>query len=89
MLFLSSKRYLLLPPLSSTPFVIWLLWFAGLPSNFHEDSYVPPHEAPCILAELCRSHDGILLEAKGIREYWWNNLMDKLFEKSVSQQLLY
>jgi len=52
--------------------------------NFGKDDYDVPKEAPCILAELCRSHDGILHEAQGIRSYWFNKLVEKLFENDVN-----
>ncbi|XP_065342954.1 retinoblastoma-like protein 1 isoform X1 [Cloeon dipterum] len=57
--------------------------FMGLPHNFLKEDYELPEEPPCILAELCRSHDGILHEADGIRSYWFNKLIDKQFELEV------
>lgn len=57
--------------------------FSGLPRNFNDDDYIPPKDPPCIIYHLCEKHDGILVEAKGIKEYCWKNHIKKLFEKKV------
>ena len=57
----------------------------GLPNNFWEQSYIPPkEEAPCIIDHLCRKHDGITVEAMGIKEYSWKVNMKRLFDNGVS-----
>ena len=54
--------------------------FPGLPQDFSSPDYHPPKESPCIIDKLCESHDGIQLEAKGIKAYCWKQSMKKLFE---------
>ena len=58
--------------------------FVGLPENFQDDSYTPPSEVPCIIDHLCKKHDGIPVEAKGIKEYSWKTHIRKLFDTGVS-----
>ncbi|GLG97802.1 Uncharacterized protein GBIM_04488 [Gryllus bimaculatus] len=57
--------------------------FRGLPEKFWELDYSPPLEPPCIIDDLCQSHDGIPLEAKSIKEYCWKTYVRRLFEKKV------
>jgi hypothetical protein len=58
--------------------------FVGLPENFQDESYTPPSEVPCVIDHLCKKHDGIPLEAKGIKEYSWKTHIRKLFDTGVS-----
>jgi hypothetical protein len=60
------------------------LFFVGLPTNFQEQDYVPPSQAPCIIDHLCKKHEGNPLEAKGIKEYFWKIHVKKLFDAGVS-----
>ena len=57
--------------------------FAGLPKNFHETDFKPPYEVPCIIQLLCDKHEGLVLEAKGIKEHWFKPYIKKLFDKKV------
>lgn len=57
--------------------------FPGLPENFQDKDYTPPSEVPCIIDHLCRKHDGIPVEAKGIKEYSWKIHIKKLFDTGV------
>uniref|UniRef100_A0A1B6KSV5 Retinoblastoma-like protein 1 n=2 Tax=Graphocephala atropunctata TaxID=36148 RepID=A0A1B6KSV5_9HEMI len=57
--------------------------FPGLPRNYGERNYQPPTDPPCIMSQLCSKHDGILVEAKGIKEYCWKNHMKKLFDRKI------
>ncbi|KAK3927281.1 Retinoblastoma-like protein 1 [Frankliniella fusca] len=57
--------------------------FPGLPKDFSSPDYQPPKTAPCVIDKLCESHDGIPLEAKGIKAYWWKIHIKKLFEQRV------
>ena len=61
-----------------------VLIFVGLPENFQDESYTPPSEVPCVIDHLCKKHDGIPLEAKGIKEYSWKTHIRKLFDTGVS-----
>ena len=38
---------------------------------------------PCTIQLLCDKHEGLSLEAKGIKEHWWKPYMKKLFERRV------
>uniref|UniRef100_A0A8D8SBL7 Retinoblastoma-like protein 1 n=1 Tax=Cacopsylla melanoneura TaxID=428564 RepID=A0A8D8SBL7_9HEMI len=55
--------------------------FPGMPRGFLEPRYCPPDEGPCIISTLCKHHDGLLMEAKSIKEYCWRNYMSKLLNK--------
>ncbi|XP_034237107.1 retinoblastoma-like protein 1 isoform X1 [Thrips palmi] len=57
--------------------------FPGLPRDFSSPDYEIPKEAPCIIDKLCENHDGIPLEAKGIKAYCWKSHIKKLFEQRV------
>ncbi|KAK2166785.1 hypothetical protein LSH36_35g04056 [Paralvinella palmiformis] len=57
--------------------------FSGLPESFDLRDYKPPSEVPCLIKDLCEKHDGVLIEAKGIKEHWWKPHVRKLFEKKV------
>ena len=57
-----------------------------LPADFMSASFTPPTEAPCIIQILCDKHDGLFLEAKGIKEHWWKPRIKKLIEKEVCTQ---
>uniref|UniRef100_T1J484 Retinoblastoma-like protein 1 n=1 Tax=Strigamia maritima TaxID=126957 RepID=T1J484_STRMM len=62
--------------------------FEGLPANFDARDYHPPTEPPCIIDPLCKVHDGLFLEAKGIKEHWWKPHIQRLFDKKVSIGLI-
>ncbi|KAJ1083124.1 hypothetical protein NDU88_003284 [Pleurodeles waltl] len=57
--------------------------FKGLPEEFHTKDYKPTVDPPCIIEKLCGLHDGILLEAKGVKEHFWKPYIRKLFEKKI------
>ena len=41
-------------------------------------------EAPCLMDLLCEKHDGLVVEAKTIKEHWWKPHIKRLFERKVS-----
>ncbi|XP_064599560.1 retinoblastoma-like protein 1 [Liolophura sinensis] len=57
--------------------------FSGLPDNFVSGTWRPPSEAPCIINILCEKHEGLVLEAKGIKEHWWKPHIKKLFDRKI------
>uniref|UniRef100_A0A8C6YGS8 Retinoblastoma-like protein 2 n=1 Tax=Naja naja TaxID=35670 RepID=A0A8C6YGS8_NAJNA len=57
--------------------------FKGLPEDFHSKDFKLLSEAPCIIEKLCSLHDGLVLEAKGIKEHFWKPYVKKLFEKKI------
>ena len=58
--------------------------FSGLPEGFNSPNYKPPTEVPCIISLLCEKHEGLVIEAKGIKEHWWKPYIKKLVDKKVS-----
>jgi len=40
-------------------------------------------DPPCIIATLCELHDGLLVEAKGIKEHYFKPYISKLFDRKV------
>ncbi|KAM7124984.1 retinoblastoma-like protein 1 isoform 2-T2 [Molossus nigricans] len=57
--------------------------FKGLPSDFHTADFRVPEEPPCIIAVLCELHDGLLVEAKGIKEHYFKPYISKLFDRKI------
>uniref|UniRef100_UPI00398F0D84 retinoblastoma-like protein 1 isoform X1 n=1 Tax=Pristiophorus japonicus TaxID=55135 RepID=UPI00398F0D84 len=57
--------------------------FEGLPPEFSSQDYKPPVQPPCIIDKLCDLHDGLIVEAKGIKEHYWKPYIKKLFEKKI------
>ncbi|XP_070574365.1 retinoblastoma-like protein 1 [Ptychodera flava] len=59
------------------------LGFNGLPANFNNKDYRAPQEPICIIEKLCDLHDGLVVEAKGIKEHWFKPYIKKLFDKRI------
>ncbi|XP_010210881.1 PREDICTED: retinoblastoma-like protein 1 [Tinamus guttatus] len=57
--------------------------FKGLPADFHAAETPASAEPPCIIATLCELHDGLLVEAKGIKEHYFKPYISKLFERKI------
>ncbi|CAL1274293.1 unnamed protein product [Larinioides sclopetarius] len=57
--------------------------FSGLPPEFDTKNFIVPFEPPCIIDLLCNKHQGIAVEAKGIKEHWWKPYIKKLMEKKI------
>ncbi|KAJ6665980.1 hypothetical protein lerEdw1_000884 [Lerista edwardsae] len=57
--------------------------FKGLPDDFHSKDSKLFSEPPCIIEKLCSLHDGLVLEAKGIKEHFWKPYVRKLFDKKI------
>ena len=55
----------------------------GLPSDFHTADFRASEEPPCIIPVLCELHDGLLVEAKGIKEHYFKPYISKLFDRKV------
>ena len=56
---------------------------AGLPPKFNDRDYKSPTEVPCIVQLLCEKYEGLVIEAKGIKEHWWKPYIRKLFRREV------
>lgn len=62
----------------------------GLPAAFSVDGHVSPHEpSPCLLERLCELHDGLVVEAKGIKQHYFKPYIQKLFQRRVSRRRCY
>ncbi|KAL8603054.1 hypothetical protein ACOMHN_015619 [Nucella lapillus] len=57
--------------------------FIGLPENYNSREWKAPSEAPCLMDLLCEKHDGLVVEAKTIKEHWWKPHIKRLFEKKM------
>ncbi|XP_059185663.1 retinoblastoma-like protein 1 [Centropristis striata] len=58
--------------------------FRGLPAMFGADCHVSPDEPPpCVLERLCELHDGLVVEAKGIKQHYFKPYVQKLFQKQI------
>uniref|UniRef100_A0A8C0ZB02 RB transcriptional corepressor like 1 n=1 Tax=Cyanistes caeruleus TaxID=156563 RepID=A0A8C0ZB02_CYACU len=56
--------------------------FKGLPVEFHTLEIKASEDPPCIVAMLCELHDGLLVEAKGIKEHYFKPYIAKLVKLS-------
>ncbi|CAL8263339.1 unnamed protein product [Merluccius merluccius] len=57
--------------------------FRGLPEEFSSKEYRPAPGPYCLLGKLCELHDGLALEAKGVKEHFWKPFIKKLFHKRI------
>ncbi|NWQ82410.1 RBL1 protein, partial [Columbina picui] len=57
--------------------------FKGLPADLHVTEIRASEDAPCIIAALCELHDGLLVEAKGIKEHYFKPYISKLFDRKI------
>ncbi|NXP00805.1 RBL1 protein, partial [Certhia brachydactyla] len=57
--------------------------FKGLPEEFHTLETKASEDPPCIIAMLCELHDGLLVEAKGIKEHYFKPYIAKLFDRKI------
>ncbi|XP_030155414.1 retinoblastoma-like protein 2 isoform X2 [Lynx canadensis] len=57
--------------------------FKGLSEDFHAKDSKPSSDPPCVIEKLCSLHDGLVLEAKGIKEHFWKPYIRKLYEKKL------
>ncbi|POI31495.1 hypothetical protein CIB84_004754, partial [Bambusicola thoracicus] len=57
--------------------------FKGLPADFHAPEMKASEDPPCIIATLCELHDGLLVEAKGIKEHYFKPYISKLFDRKI------
>ncbi|XP_058278664.1 retinoblastoma-like protein 1 isoform X2 [Hirundo rustica] len=55
----------------------------GLPVEFHTLEMKASEDPPCIIAMLCELHDGLLVEAKGIKEHYFKPYIAKLFDRKI------
>ncbi|XP_041254157.1 retinoblastoma-like protein 1 isoform X3 [Onychostruthus taczanowskii] len=55
----------------------------GLPVEFHTLEMEAAEDPPCIIAMLCELHDGLLVEAKGIKEHYFKPYIAKLFDRKI------
>ncbi|XP_057232639.1 retinoblastoma-like protein 1 isoform X2 [Malurus melanocephalus] len=55
----------------------------GLPVEFHTLEIKGSEDPPCIIAVLCELHDGLLVEAKGIKEHYFKPYIAKLFDRKI------
>ncbi|XP_010015381.1 PREDICTED: retinoblastoma-like protein 1 [Nestor notabilis] len=57
--------------------------FKGLPVGFRTTEIKASEDPPCIIATLCELHDGLLVEAKGIKEHYFKPYISKLFDRKI------
>ncbi|XP_029909294.1 retinoblastoma-like protein 2 isoform X2 [Myripristis murdjan] len=57
--------------------------FKGLPEDFASKDYRPAAGPYCFIEQLCELHDGLVLEAKGVKEHFWKPFIKKLFHKRI------
>uniref|UniRef100_A0A8C3AXS0 Retinoblastoma-like protein 2 n=1 Tax=Cyclopterus lumpus TaxID=8103 RepID=A0A8C3AXS0_CYCLU len=57
--------------------------FRGLPEDFSTKDFRPSSGPYCFIEQLCELHDGLVLEAKGVKEHFWKPFIKKLFHKRI------
>ncbi|XP_019499398.1 PREDICTED: retinoblastoma-like protein 2 isoform X2 [Hipposideros armiger] len=57
--------------------------FKGLSEDSPTKDSKPSSDPPCVIEKLCSLHDGLVLEAKGIKEHFWKPYIRKLYEKKL------
>ncbi|KAI3371032.1 hypothetical protein L3Q82_023524 [Scortum barcoo] len=57
--------------------------FKGLPEDFSSKDFRPSAGPHCFIEQLCELHDGLVLEAKGVKEHFWKPFIKKLFHKRI------
>uniref|UniRef100_A0A672ZQ64 Retinoblastoma-like protein 2 n=1 Tax=Sphaeramia orbicularis TaxID=375764 RepID=A0A672ZQ64_9TELE len=57
--------------------------FKGLPEDFSSKDYRQASGPYCFIEQLCELHDGLVLEAKGVKEHFWKPFIKKLFHKRI------
>ncbi|XP_057185638.1 retinoblastoma-like protein 2 isoform X1 [Triplophysa rosa] len=57
--------------------------FKALPEDFSSKDYKPGPGSLCFIEQLCELHDGLVLEAKGVKEHFWKPFIKKLFERKI------
>ncbi|KAK5873130.1 hypothetical protein PBY51_013771 [Eleginops maclovinus] len=58
--------------------------FRGLPALYRADGHVSPDQPPpCVLEQLCELHDGLVVEAKGIKQHYFKPYIQKLYQKQI------
>uniref|UniRef100_A0A8C7JKP2 RB transcriptional corepressor like 2 n=1 Tax=Oncorhynchus kisutch TaxID=8019 RepID=A0A8C7JKP2_ONCKI len=57
--------------------------FKGLPEDFSSKDYKPTAGPYCFIEQLCELHDGLVLEAKGVKEHFWKPFISRLFHKKI------
>ena len=60
-----------------------IVLISGLPNGFDSKDFRTPSRVPCVMQLLCEKHEGIVVEAKSIKEHWWKPYIKKLFDKKV------
>lgn len=64
-------------------FITFYVLCVGLPAAYHTDGRAAPQRPPCTLETLCELHDGLVVEAKSIKQHYFKPYIQKLFEKQV------
>ncbi|XP_035771026.1 retinoblastoma-like protein 1 [Neolamprologus brichardi] len=58
--------------------------FRGLPAAYRADGHISSDEPPpCVLERLCELHDGLVVEAKGIKQHYFKPYIQKLCQKQI------
>ncbi|XP_041639916.1 retinoblastoma-like protein 1 [Cheilinus undulatus] len=58
--------------------------FRGLPPLYRADGHVSADKPPpCVLERLCELHDGLVVEAKGIKQHYFKPYIQKLFHRQI------
>lgn len=57
--------------------------FKGLPAQYRLEEPPLDEPPPCVLERLCELHDGLVVEAKGIKQHYFKPYIQKLFQKGI------
>uniref|UniRef100_A0A8C6XG03 RB transcriptional corepressor like 1 n=1 Tax=Naja naja TaxID=35670 RepID=A0A8C6XG03_NAJNA len=54
-----------------------------LQEDFHTTDFRTSERPPCIISTLCELHDGLLVDAKGIKEHYFKPYISKLYDRKI------
>ncbi|XP_056292900.1 retinoblastoma-like protein 1 isoform X2 [Pseudoliparis swirei] len=57
--------------------------FRGLPPLYRPEGVVSEAPPTCVLERLCELHDGLVVEAKGIKQHYFRPYIQKLFHRQI------
>lgn len=63
--------------------IISKILISELPEDFNDPSFKAAESVPCTILHLCTKWDGIVADAKGIKEHWWKPSIKRMVEKKL------
>uniref|UniRef100_A0A672FYW0 Retinoblastoma-like 1 (p107) n=1 Tax=Salarias fasciatus TaxID=181472 RepID=A0A672FYW0_SALFA len=78
-----SRKHRRLPCHISDVFKFCWTLFVYTKGKIHDGHVSSDEPPPCVLERLCELHDGLVVEAKGIKQHYFKPYIQKLFDKQI------